>query len=118
MGIKALTTRASRSTDTILIRLLLAIALHGALLAAGAGGFALANAGVGAAATGCWFDHFECGVDAWCLDLVVDEGGDWVEFQVLLLKDGRSSRLFESVYRRKTGWWLNSSLCRLRNEES
>jgi hypothetical protein len=57
---KVHTTRASRSLDSVLRAGLLAGAVEGALLAAGAGCLAGTDAlaGAFAAAAGCWLDHF------------------------------------------------------------
>jgi hypothetical protein len=57
---KVHTTRASRSLDSVLRAGLLAGAVEGALLAAGAGCLDGTDAFAGAfsAAAGCWLDHF------------------------------------------------------------
>ena len=59
--ISSRTARASGTLDSVLLALFLARAVHSALLAAGAGGFLGADTLAGAAAAGCWFNHFDGG---------------------------------------------------------
>lgn len=82
---EGLTARTPRTRNAVLRSLLLAGALHGGLLAAGAGGFFGAHALGGAAAAGCWLDHFWEGLFwvsesevGWLCGWVVEMGCGWV----------------------------------------